>query len=574
MNTNLKDLNGRIIGPYELIERKGEPSAQGIVYLGENIYTRRHGAVKILTGLNEWERQRREVEAETHCSLNHPNIVSVQYFGYDQPHDVFLLATEFVEGVSLTKILETRRAPLSLEETVHVLTTMAGALSHTHSRSIVHLDVKPSNILAACGQQESVLDKKIYLIDFGFGVWATQGSAGKRPAYGTSRYSAPEQVKNEELTEKTDIYQLGLVTFEMLTGHVPFFDPDQDKMRTKILHDPVPLVTSLNASLEIPIDSFFQKVLAKEPRNRFSTGEEMFDEFMKCVPAGLRRSRSQIPRGPELPGLNWVKSSDGIELAFTKRGSNHPLILLPPWVSHQGLLWADDWVRKFLDALAEGSQLILYDKRGCGLCRPREVKECGIPAQVEDLDALVRYFNLDQVALLGMSAGGPVAIKYAAHFPEKVSKLILYGTYACGRNILTLEQKEAQIALVKAYWGREECAGFFLELFGGHFAMLEDIRRYLLASSSREHAAEFLRQIYEVDSTEDARKVRCPALILHRFSDRAIPYKMAEELRQLIPGSKLEPVPGSSHLPWVGIWEKASRPVVDLILGFLKNDIH
>jgi len=151
--------------------------------------------------------------------------------------------------------------------------------------------------------------------------------------------------------------------------------------------------------------------------------------------------------------------------------------------------------------------------------------------------------------------------------------LILYGTYACGRDILTPEQKEAQITLVKGYWGREECAGFFVELFGGAQIIREYIRRYLLASSSREHAAEFLSQIYDVDVTEHAKHVTCPTLILHRFSDRAIPYRMAEQLKELIPGSKLQPVPGNSHLPWIGRWEDESKRIVELVLGFLGDDV-
>ena len=137
---------------------------------------------------------------------------------------------------------------------------------------------------------------------------------------------------------------------------------------------------------------------------------------------------------------------------------------------------------------------------------------------------------------------------------------------------MTLREREAQIALVKGYWGTEECAGFFVELFGGSQSIKEDIRRYLRAACTRDHAAEFLSQIYEEDVTDDARKIRCPTLILHRYSDRAIPYGMAEQLHQLIPGSELKDVQGLSHLPWVGTKDD-SMQIAELTISFLNQHL-
>jgi len=482
--------------------------------------------------------------------------------------------------MSLAKILREHKDGLTFEQIIDIVLPLTGALAQIHGRGMLYLDLKPQNVMI--GRTSKHLDDdRVWLIDFGFGRWGP----GRDPGSGTLHYWAPEQAESKRLTKVTDIYNFGALLYHMVTGRFQFpydYDPDRAEdppdptgFFRKIMEDKPQPPSKIKSTLPPTLDRFFEKVLAKKPGDRFQSVELMFEALMECVPDRMKRRVSEIPRGPKLPPILDLTAADGATIAYTilkpDQESRGHLVFLPPWVSNQAFLWVHSGFRNFCEELARDFTVIIYDKRGCGRSRSRRlVTNYSFEAQVSDLELLIERLGIHRFGIFAMSAGGPVAISFAARYPEKVSQLILYGTYADGREILEDENaKKIEIDLVRNYWGRGEAAAFFSKKFvpDGPGSTQEWLTNYQVKSASDEHAALFLSQVYEIDVSQDAAKVKCPTLILHRIDDKAIPYRMAAQLRKLIPHATFSSLQGSSHIAWVG----DSRDVLDATEEFLRQ---
>jgi DNA-binding CsgD family transcriptional regulator/alpha-beta hydrolase superfamily lysophospholipase len=160
---------------------------------------------------------------------------------------------------------------------------------------------------------------------------------------------------------------------------------------------------------------------------------------------------------------------------------------------------------------------------------------------------------------MGGSSGGCVAISFAARFPERVERLLLYGAYADGAGVSTPEVREAIVTTVRSHWGLGSrlLADIFLGKVGS--AEQERFARYQRAAASAETAARLLELIYRTDVRADLVLVQAPTLVVHRRSDRAIPYTLGRELAAAIPGATLIPLDGSAHFPWAGDADSVGR---------------
>jgi pimeloyl-ACP methyl ester carboxylesterase/DNA-binding CsgD family transcriptional regulator len=181
------------------------------------------------------------------------------------------------------------------------------------------------------------------------------------------------------------------------------------------------------------------------------------------------------------------------------------------------------------------------------------------------LQAVADQLELERFDLLGISVGAPVSIAFAARFPERVGRLILYGGYADGRQIASPEVRAAMLDMIRAHWGlgSEVLADVFLPEGSAetkaHFARLQR------EATSVESAVELLAKCYEIRVTDLLPRVGAPTLVVHRRDDRAIPYRAGRELAAGVPGAQLVSLAGRSHFPFVG--DAAS--VVRVILEFL-----
>ena len=256
----------------------------------------------------------------------------------------------------------------------------------------------------------------------------------------------------------------------------------------------------------------------------------------------------------------------GRRVAYAVTGDG-PLLVAPAWwVSHVELDWADPPFRGLWQSLGRGHTVVRYDRLGVGMS-DRELRDgdLALDGEVALLRAVLDELAVDRVVLFGGSSGGCAAIAFAARFPERVGRLLLYGAYADGSSIASPEVREAIVATVRSHWGLGSrlLADIFLGAAPG--ADQERLARHQRASADPETAAALLELTYRNDVGPELELVRAPTLVVHRRGDRAIPYRLGRELAASIPGAALVPLDGTAHFPWVG----DARSVVDAARSFL-----
>lgn len=270
----------RVIGPFELGERIGV-GGMGIVYRAVYTKTGTPVAIKILSPdlSNEESLQKRfEREISILKKLQHPHIV--RYYGGGKLGIQRFYAMELVSGGSLESYLKSKQR-LSWEEAIAFGLQVAQALEHAHNAGVIHRDLKPANLMLT-------KDRKIKLTDFGIArdTTATALTAAGRTV-GTYAYMAPEQIRGKPpVDKKTDLYALGCVLFEMLTGETPFSCENQGEMLMMHLKDEPPRVTSLAPDCPIWLEELIFDLLEKEPENRpydALSVQVKLDEILKKV---------------------------------------------------------------------------------------------------------------------------------------------------------------------------------------------------------------------------------------------------------------------------------------------------
>jgi pimeloyl-ACP methyl ester carboxylesterase/DNA-binding CsgD family transcriptional regulator len=251
----------------------------------------------------------------------------------------------------------------------------------------------------------------------------------------------------------------------------------------------------------------------------------------------------------------FCTSPDGVGLAYAIEGEGSPLIKAGNWMTHldydrQSPVWRH-WVRE----LSRGHTLIRYDERGCGLSDREFDGAPTLDTYVADLAAVVDDAELDCFALLGLSGGGPTAIEYAAKNPERVTHLVLYGSYARGRYRRgegEVEHSQLLIELMRVGWGGAVPA--FRQVFSSIYipSAGEEQKRWYddmqQASSSGEVAARLWRSRTQTDVSETARRVTQPALVVHARGDRAVPYEEGRRLASLLPNAHFVTLETDNHI--------------------------
>ncbi len=267
---------------YEVIEVLGK-GGMGVVYKGRRTQINKFVAIKVLkTALIEDEvsLKRFEQEAIASANLDDPHLISVYDFGYGPGGEPYLVM-DFLEGKSLEDIIE-RQGPISLERFLHIFSQACQALSYIHSRSIIHRDLKPSNIMLVKTQSS---DEFVKLVDFGIAkvIGADQKLMQKLTAtgqsFGSPLYMSPEQCMGKDVDVRSDIYSLGCVMFEALTGHTPI--AGENALQTVFMHinSPPLLLHQVGPGLTHPkqVQDLIMRCLEKDPDKRFQTAKELED---------------------------------------------------------------------------------------------------------------------------------------------------------------------------------------------------------------------------------------------------------------------------------------------------------
>ncbi|MGX9788861.1 alpha/beta fold hydrolase [Mycobacterium sp. MMS18-G62] len=243
----------------------------------------------------------------------------------------------------------------------------------------------------------------------------------------------------------------------------------------------------------------------------------------------------------------------GRRVAYEIRGDGPPLVAPAWWVSHLELDWQSAGFRRFWEGVGDGYSVIRYDRLGVGMSdRTMRGSDLTIDEEVATLRALLDELGLERVSLLGGSCGSCTAVAFAAAFPERVERLVLYGSYPNGAAIAAPGVTNAILAAVRAHWGLGSRLLSDIFLGGADSSEQEHFARFQREATNAETAAALLELVYRLDVRAHLPLVRVPALVIHRRDDRAVPYRLGREVAAAIPGATFIPLRGSAHFPWHG----------------------
>jgi len=293
---------GRVIGNrYKIVAKLGQ-GGMGSVYIGELVGIGQRVAIKFLNAhlSHDPEIARRFLnEAKSYGRISHPHAVILHDFGQDEEGTLYI-SMELVEGTDLQKLLA-ERVHFSIPEAIEIALQLADVLGHAHSKGVVHRDLKPENIMVRQGTR----GLHIKVLDFGIARMMEEGATrltaqGSIP--GTPRYMAPEQAGGQDVDARVDIYSVGLVLFELLTGVQPFDGSSLTEILQKQLVSPMPHLLDVAPGLNSPkLDAVIQKATAKNRVERYQTMQQFAVDLSNAVPTqpGSSQSPTEIVPGIE-----------------------------------------------------------------------------------------------------------------------------------------------------------------------------------------------------------------------------------------------------------------------------------
>ena len=293
------------------IERLIGRGGMAQVYYGWDVELHRPVAVKVIDARyrdNAAFASRFVRESRTVAGWRHENVLQVHYAG--EQDGLYFFAMEYVDGLDLGQILARYAAAGELmpyDDILRIGRAIAAAVDYAHRHGVIHRDMKPSNVMVAG-------DGRVTLADFGLALDVEQGSMGE--IFGSPRYIAPEQARRStDAVPQSDLYSLGIILYEMLTGTVPFDDPSPTSMAVQHLTLPPPLPRSFNPDLSPAGERVLLKALSKLPQERYQSGREL----MEALEAALGRGEAASP-GPNAVSVTVTPA--------TGRGMNWPTTLL------------------------------------------------------------------------------------------------------------------------------------------------------------------------------------------------------------------------------------------------------
>jgi serine/threonine protein kinase len=286
----VKDLTGTRLAQYEVVERLGG-GGMAVVYRAVQQPLGREVALKALSSelfQDDGFVKRFETEAKTLAKLDHPNILPI--YDFEVIDGNAFLTMPLIRGGTLRDILN--RGPLDALTAWRYLREIGDGLQHAHDAGIVHRDLKPTNVLIHT-------DGRAMLADFGLARGAGQPThlTTIGLAIGTPGYMAPEQVMGHDVDKRADIYAMGVLTFEMLTGRLPFIGSNRMEVAYATVNTPIPSAVKINPNLPDELDQLLQKVLAKDPGQRPQTVRELLAQMARLPQRRTSAVDSATPAG-------------------------------------------------------------------------------------------------------------------------------------------------------------------------------------------------------------------------------------------------------------------------------------
>lgn len=283
----MKLMNTLFAKRYQVKDNLGE-GGMADVYLAYDNILKREVAIKILRGSLSKDPitlMRFQREASAISKLSHPNVVDVYDVGEYEGHHYIVM--EYVRGRTLKQLLSQRGA-LHKEEALDIMKQLTMAIQHAHEHDIIHRDVKPQNVLIKD-------DGTVKITDFGIAlVHDTLSLTQDESILGSAHYLAPETTKGEPPTKQVDIYALGIVFYELLSGKVPFSGDNAYAIATKHLHDPMPHIRNFNPTLPQTIENVIQHACVKDKNQRYASTKEMLYDLEHCLDPGCNEVKPWV----------------------------------------------------------------------------------------------------------------------------------------------------------------------------------------------------------------------------------------------------------------------------------------
>lgn len=277
---------------YRLIAQQGS-GGMAVIYKAQDLALGRTVAVKILrpslTNDPEFLKRFRQ-EARNVANLSHPNIVTVHDVGQDG--NTHYIVMEYIDGDDLKRLIRAG-APFSIDRALSIAIKICAGVGYAHRAGLVHADVKPQNVLVT-------ENDKVKVTDFGIAqaLSATQPLERQRIVWGSPHYFSPEQAQGEPPTPAADVYAIGIVLFEMLTGRLPFVGADQQELALAHIRETPPHASDLNPNVPVHLDRILDKVLSKEPGARYRTADQLGRILISYRRQG-HTATDEIPRVPD-----------------------------------------------------------------------------------------------------------------------------------------------------------------------------------------------------------------------------------------------------------------------------------
>jgi serine/threonine protein kinase len=341
--------SGQMLGPYRIINQIGK-GGMATVYKAYQASVDRYVAIKVLPSQLAESKEfaaRFQQEARIIAKLEHPHILPV--FDYGESDGVAYFVMRYLEAGTLRDKMEAGR-PLPLTEIDRIFTQLTDALSYAHGYGIVHRDLKPANAL---------IDSRgnIFLTDFGIAKLLESASPRLTQTdaiMGTPAYISPEQAQGQAVDQRSDIYSLGIILYEMVTGSVPYSAETPLAVLFKHISDPLPPPSLVRPDVPASIEQVILKALAKDPKDRFATAAEFVAAWKRALEEKetVRRAPETIvePSSPAIPSNQTQRKPASVTQASPKSGRTTGLIIgclaiacLGLVVGGGGLLLASNW---------------------------------------------------------------------------------------------------------------------------------------------------------------------------------------------------------------------------------------
>ena len=291
---------------YQIIRTIGE-GGMANVYLAHDLILDRDVAVKILRGdLADDEKfvRRFQREAIAASSLSHPNIVEMYDVGEDDGK--YYIVMEYVEGKTLKSLIK-KRGGLTLPEVIDIMTQLTSAIACAHDSNIIHRDIKPQNVLI---KEDGI----VKITDFGIAMALNSNELTQtNSVMGSVHYLPPEQANGKGATLKSDIYSLGIVMFELLTGQLPFKGDNAVEIAIKQMKNQIPSVCNINSLIPQSVENIILKACAKNPKNRYNTVVEMYNDIQTCLDEDRKDEKRHVYQFSETEEIEDTKELKNIK---------------------------------------------------------------------------------------------------------------------------------------------------------------------------------------------------------------------------------------------------------------------